>query len=139
MCFISSIICFAQPIFSKKNKHLNLKRLRYQMMKCQFHHGFQFEPTKRISSGFHVESDALMLHMLTDTMTLLSINMIVTATKETDMDTFKQFLQRKAATKRAELADINAQAKRAEADEQRKKANTMTADKKKATTISRCR
>ena len=49
--------------------------------------------------------------------------MIVTTTKETDMDTFKQFLQRKAATKRAELADIDAQAKRAEADEQRKKAN----------------
>lgn len=40
------------------------------------------------------------------------------------MDTFKQFLRRKAATKRAELADIDAQAKRAEADEQRKKANT---------------
>lgn len=39
------------------------------------------------------------------------------------MDTFKQYLQRKAATKRAELADIDAQAKRAEADEQRKKAN----------------
>ena len=39
------------------------------------------------------------------------------------MDTFKQFLQRKAATKRAELADIDAQAKHAEADEQRKKAN----------------
>ena len=55
------------------------------------------------------------------------------------MDTFKQFLQRKAATKRAELADIDAQAKRAEADEQRKKANATTADKKKATTNSRCR
>ena len=46
-------------------------------------------------------------------------------TKETTMDTFKQFLQRKAATKRAELADIDAQAKRAEADEQRKKASAM--------------
>ncbi len=55
------------------------------------------------------------------------------------MDSFKQFLQRKSATKRAELADIDAQAKRAEADEQRKKANTMTADKKKATTKNRCR
>lgn len=42
------------------------------------------------------------------------------------MDTFKQFLQRKAATKRAELADLDAQAKRAEADEQRKKANVTT-------------
>jgi hypothetical protein len=50
--------------------------------------------------------------------------MFVTTTKETHMDTFKQFLQRKAATKRAELADIDAQAKRAEADEQRKKAAT---------------
>jgi hypothetical protein len=48
-----------------------------------------------------------------------------TTTKEmTIMDTFKQFLQRKAATKRAELADVEAQAKRAEADAQRKKANT---------------
>jgi hypothetical protein len=70
---------------------------------------------------------------------LLSINTFVTATEETDMDSFKQFLQRKSATKRAELADIDAQAKRAEADEQRKKANTMTADKKKATTKNRCR
>lgn len=42
------------------------------------------------------------------------------------MDTFKQFLQRKAATKRAELADLDAQAKHAEADEQRKKAATAT-------------
>lgn len=42
------------------------------------------------------------------------------------MDTFKQFLQRKAATKRAELADIDAQAKRAEAEEQRKKASATT-------------
>ena len=40
------------------------------------------------------------------------------------MITFKQFLQRKAATKRAELADVEAQAKRAEADAQRKKAAT---------------
>lgn len=55
------------------------------------------------------------------------------------MDTFKQFLQRKAATKRAELADIDAQAKHAEADVQRKKASATTADKKKATTNSRCR
>lgn len=42
------------------------------------------------------------------------------------MITFKQFLQRRAATKRAELADIDAQAKRAEADEQRKKASATT-------------
>lgn len=42
------------------------------------------------------------------------------------MDTFKKFLQRKAASKRAELADIDAQAKRAEADEQRKKANASS-------------
>ena len=40
------------------------------------------------------------------------------------MITFKQFLQNKAATKRAELADVEAQAKHAEADEQRKKAAT---------------
>jgi len=53
------------------------------------------------------------------------------------MDTFKQFLQRKAATKRAELADLDAQAKHAEADEQRKKA--ATAPMKKAVTISRHR
>ena len=49
-----------------------------------------------------------------------------TTTKETTMITFKQFLQTKAATKRAELADVEAQAKRAEADEQRKKAATAT-------------
>ena len=42
------------------------------------------------------------------------------------MITFKQFLQNKAASKRAELADVEAQAKRAEADEQRKKAATAT-------------
>ncbi len=42
------------------------------------------------------------------------------------MITFKQFLQNKAANKRAELADVEAQAKRAEADEQRKKAATAT-------------
>ena len=42
------------------------------------------------------------------------------------MITFKQFLQTKAANKRAELADVEAQAKRAEADEQRKKAVTAT-------------
>jgi hypothetical protein len=44
------------------------------------------------------------------------------------MITFKQFLQRKAATKRAELADVEAQAqaKRAEADAQRKKAAIAT-------------
>jgi hypothetical protein len=42
------------------------------------------------------------------------------------MITFKQFLQNKAANKRAELADVEAQAKRAEADEQRKKATTAT-------------
>jgi len=42
------------------------------------------------------------------------------------MQTFKQFLQSKAANKRAELADVEAQAKRAEADEQRKKAATAT-------------
>ena len=42
------------------------------------------------------------------------------------MITFKQFLQNKAATKRAELADVEAQAKSAEADEQRKKAATAT-------------
>lgn len=42
------------------------------------------------------------------------------------MITFKQFLQTKAANKRAELADVEAQAKRAEADEQRKKAATAT-------------
>lgn len=47
------------------------------------------------------------------------------------MDTFKQFLQRKAATKRAELANIDAQAKRAEADEQRKKASVTTTPMKK--------
>lgn len=40
------------------------------------------------------------------------------------MITFKQFLQTKAANKRAELADVEAQAKTAEADEQRKKAAT---------------
>ena len=40
------------------------------------------------------------------------------------MITFKQFLQNKAATKRAELADVEAQTKHAEADEQRKKAAT---------------
>ena len=54
------------------------------------------------------------------------INTFATTTKETIMDTFKQYLQRKAATKRAELADIDAQAKRAEADEQRKKASATT-------------
>lgn len=58
--------------------------------------------------------------------TSTTINTFITTTKETTMDTFKQFLQRKAATKRAELADIDAQAKRAEADEQRKKANVTT-------------
>jgi hypothetical protein len=42
------------------------------------------------------------------------------------MITFKQFLQNKAANKRAELADVEAQAKHAEADEQRKKAATVT-------------
>ena len=46
--------------------------------------------------------------------------------KETTMITFKQFLQNKAANKRAELADVEAQAKRAEADVQRKKAATAT-------------
>jgi len=65
------------------------------------------------------------------------INIFVITTKETTMDTFKQFLQRKAATKRAELADLDAQAKHAEADEQRKKA--ATAPMKKAVTISRHR
>jgi hypothetical protein len=45
------------------------------------------------------------------------------------MITFKQFLQRKAATKRAELADVEAQAKRAEAVEQRKKAATAARPK----------
>ncbi len=60
------------------------------------------------------------------------INIFVMTMKEKTMDTFKQFLQRKAAAKRAEIADIDAQAKRAEADEQRKKANvTTTAPTKK--------
>ena len=42
------------------------------------------------------------------------------------MITFKQFLQSKASNKRAELADVEAQAKSAEADEQRKKAARAT-------------
>ena len=49
-----------------------------------------------------------------------------TTTKETIMITFTQFIQNKAANKRAELADVEAQAKHAEADEQRKKAATAT-------------
>ena len=51
---------------------------------------------------------------------------IRTTTKEMTMQTFKQFLQNKAANKRAELADVEAQAKHAEADEQRMKAATAT-------------
>jgi cbb3-type cytochrome oxidase cytochrome c subunit len=58
-------------------------------------------------------------------------------TKETIMQTFKQFLQNKAANKRAELADVEAQAKSVEADEQRKKAATrpMSKSSKLNTTV----
>ena len=52
------------------------------------------------------------------------------------MITFKQFLQNKAANKRAELADVEAQAKRAEADEQRKKAATATRPMKKSSKLN---
>ena len=52
------------------------------------------------------------------------------------MITFKQFLQTKAATKRAELADVEAQAKSAEADEQRKKAATATRPMSKSSKLN---
>ncbi len=52
------------------------------------------------------------------------------------MQTFKQFLQNKAATKRAELADVEAQAKRAEAEEQRKKAATATRSTTKSSKLN---
>ncbi len=52
------------------------------------------------------------------------------------MQTFKQFLQNRAASKRAELADVEAQAKRAEADEQRKKAATATRPMSKSSKLN---
>jgi hypothetical protein len=52
------------------------------------------------------------------------------------MITFKQFLQNKAANKRAELADVEAQAKHAEADEQRKKAATATRPMSKSSKLN---
>jgi len=38
---LRSIICSAQPIFSAKNIHLNLKWLCYQMIQYEFHHVWQ--------------------------------------------------------------------------------------------------
>jgi hypothetical protein len=52
------------------------------------------------------------------------------------MQTFKQFLQTKAANKRAELADVEAQAKSAEADEQRKKAVTAARSTTKSSKLN---
>ena len=52
------------------------------------------------------------------------------------MITFKQFLQTKAANKRAELAVVEAQAKHAEADEQRKKAATATRPMSKSSKLN---
>jgi hypothetical protein len=79
------------------------------MIQCVFHHGFKFEPTTHINVTFYVETVSVTTTKVksfnfqpTMSMRVMSttINTFVMTTKETTMDTFKQFLQRRAATKR---------------------------------------